>query len=670
MATTRPNRSAQIAAVAASMSAKKVSKKKPPLHRCGDLAKEAAQAESRAKELRAKEADAKKQNEARYAEAQKKQSARQKAEHDEMDARHKKEDEALANRYACTVKKAGRRKGKKAGKRAAKSSAEPASDPPERAMLEDLRRPEGERVLSSAVGRTLPANQAAIEALWNKGMVRVGASGTLSLTPSGLSEVSDAEKTPPIPAPPLPPPPPPIVAANVDPPRPPRARRPRKTDTAQDDRPVPVEKASARTVARRASPSKATAPNDSQCEDACHLTLAGSWCGRAASVVLPSETGSPRVLRARFCLTEAENLIPSHDAQTFAPRKDYPARTQERRYETDVAEQVKVATIAQSIVPRLVQNTNAGGLDGTPVVTPSGIVLGGNGRTMAIQRHYLAGKSELRAHLVRHAADFGVSPADLKKYKHPVIVRVIESSDPAEWPRLVRDLNERLAQSMDARAEMVSLGRQFNDEGMELLAGGLADDDLGDWLRSRASVPFINYLRRRGIITSNNAARLVGADGLLSDDGKDALEKLLAGAVLPDATLLDAAGPELRRTLARGAPHVLAAAAAGDEWDLRPALAAAVEGLIEARANGLSPAQFIRQVSLVARPIDTVPRAQELFALLSAVAGAPVQWARAMRRYAELAAQNPKGQTSLIAPMTVDEALAIASRETTARRTR
>jgi hypothetical protein len=81
-------------------------------------------------------------------------------------------------------------------------------------------------------------------------------------------------------------------------------------------------------------------------------------------------------------LVSADSLVPSHDPVTFDPRPDYPDATQERRYERDVGEKLKVADIAQNMQPGLIANTNAGAVDGTPIATPDGVVLSGNGRAM------------------------------------------------------------------------------------------------------------------------------------------------------------------------------------------------------------------------------------------------------------------------------------------------
>jgi hypothetical protein len=112
---------------------------------------------------------------------------------------------------------------------------------------------------------------------------------------------------------------------------------------------------------------------------------------------------------ARYCLTSADRLIPSHDARRgFVKRDDYPDDVQEREYHRDKREQLKVLSTAQNLIPELIFNGAPGAIDGLPVVTPQGVVLGGNGRTQALQLHYHQGGTA-RDYLLDHAGQFGFS---------------------------------------------------------------------------------------------------------------------------------------------------------------------------------------------------------------------------------------------------------------------
>ena len=357
---------------------------------------------------------------------------------------------------------------------------------------------------------------------------------------------------------------------------------------------------------------------------------------------------------------------------TFSPRADYPREVQERRYDADKAEQLKVIGIAQNMNPALVFNTSPSVTDGTPVVTEDGIVLGGNGRTLGIQRHYLQGGSVPKDYLLAHAASFGFTEAQVRQVADPVIVRVLdigEADDAEEQKRrlrqLVRVLNVPLTQEMDTRTSAVALARQL-DEGVLDTIGRALDGDttLAEYLSSRASRDLTLALQRVGIFSERNLSRYIDAErGIYTDEGKRLVEKVIAAAVVPDAKLLEVMGAELQQTLARGAPWILAAASSGPEWDLRPAITAAVKDLIAMRAGRLRSVQdFLHQDALFpgeAPAVLQVSLGKAMLHVLHQVSGAPLRFARFAQSFVSDARQNPSGQAALFAAEKITPAEAV-----------
>lgn len=395
-------------------------------------------------------------------------------------------------------------------------------------------------------------------------------------------------------------------------------------------------------------------------EAACVLGLQGASCGLPAALVLASARGAPIPRTARYCLTSVWRLIPSHNPlKGFAKNPDYPADVQERAYDRDRAEQLKVISIAQNLIPELILNGAPGAIDGLPVVNPWGIVLGGNGRTQGMQLHYSEGETGLRDYLVRHADQFGFSAEQVRAVPQPVVVRVIETPAPDD-PRyqktlaeLVRLLNIPLTQSLDVRSETVAEARRLPDEVLDLLSVELTDDvTLSEYLTSPKSARLAEALRRAGVLTDRNVVRYLTSDGQrFSEDGRVFVERLLTGLLVPDAQLLDRAGPQLAGTLARSAPWLLSAAAAGEDWDLRPALRAALADLVSARREGArSIDAYLRQTRMDAPPaVQGVPKAERLLRLLWELGATPVRFARFAKHLAERARFHPTSQTSLFA---------------------
>jgi hypothetical protein len=101
--------------------------------------------------------------------------------------------------------------------------------------------------------------------------------------------------------------------------------------------------------------------------------------------------------------------------------------------------------------------------------------------------------------------------------------------------------------------------------------------------------------------------------------------------------------------LARGAPWILSAAAAGDVWDLRGPLYAAAKDLADLRGRGLeSVGEFLRQGSMFGKPaVLGNPTAEKLLYLLFETQRKPTRFQAFAKQYAGYAARNPVNQTAL-----------------------
>ena len=313
--------------------------------------------------------------------------------------------------------------------------------------------------------------------------------------------------------------------------------------------------------------------------------------GDHTKVFMRDKTGAGiRELDAQYAVVEADDLIASHDPLTMAPRKDYPTGVQERRYHELVGEQMKVHKIGQTIRPEIVINTNPDGVNGTPVVTEDNVVLGGNGRTMAQQLAYAQhpeSAARLRTYLMSQAKNFGLSTADVQAMKHPILVRKVQAGKETDKLRMLgRRLNESLTKGLDPRTAEVAIGKNFvNHELVGALTTDMEpDQSLASYLHNPKSAGFVKALERSGIIDEMNRDEFVDPEtGLLNEDGRLRVERVLAARMIPDATLLSKMNQETRGNIAKSVPYMLRAEAAG--WDIRGALEAAVRGDIAFRAQ-------------------------------------------------------------------------------------
>jgi hypothetical protein len=271
--------------------------------------------------------------------------------------------------------------------------------------------------------------------------------------------------------------------------------------------------------------------------------------GREMDIILPGLPGKSERQRARYVLIEAGDAIPSHDPLSFSPRQDYPEGIQERAYHQERGEQLKVLRNVSGFNPDFMINTNPDATNGAPIITPEGVVLGGNSRTMTLQLVYANRPDHAQAYkdkLREEAAAFGFSPADVDALKAPMLVRVYDppADDTRTLAQIVRAANATKMQGMEGRIKGRALASQLSQETLRTLKATLArvppDYSINRFLTkpSNALTDFLTALRRDKIITDQNAVEYIREDGTLNGNGRELIMQTLIGYILRDEALL------------------------------------------------------------------------------------------------------------------------------------
>jgi len=315
--------------------------------------------------------------------------------------------------------------------------------------------------------------------------------------------------------------------------------------------------------------------------------------GDKAELVMRGSKGkSLDKVEVEYVVMEAKDLVASHDPTSFEPRAAYPEGVQERRYEVQGSgDQGKIDRIAREMEPALMVNTNPSAIDGSPMVTEEGIVLGGNGRTMGLQRAYQLypeKAQEMKDYLAKHARGFGVSSAELSKMKQPVLVRRMKA-ETKDLTALGRRMNEALTQGMDPRTIEVALGQNYvTPELMDSLTHNMdPGQSMSEFLRTAKSRPFVEALERAGVIDQYNKDEFVEkGKGVLNEDGRMRVERVLTARMIPDASALSRMGTKLRQTIAKSVPSLIQMERNG--WSVQEALELAVKVDNDMRLEGFS----------------------------------------------------------------------------------
>ncbi|MCU0912955.1 MAG: hypothetical protein MUC88_00155 [Planctomycetes bacterium] len=348
--------------------------------------------------------------------------------------------------------------------------------------------------------------------------------------------------------------------------------------------------------------------------------------GEETSVKLRSADGKGiDNVQAEYVLMDASDLIASHKPEAlghFPQNPAYPENVQERRYHAITAEQEKVDRIAKNLDPAIMINTNPDAVNGPPIITQDRVVLGGNGRAMAIQRSYREypdSAEKLRSYLVANARKYGVSAADVRAMKQPMIVRRMTVKDPGEknakLKLLGRRMNEALTQGLDPRSEEVAVAQFVTSHVTDALVGAIEPDQtLSEFLYSKASEDFVRSLRQAGIIDDYNKAQYIengGRGTLLNEDGRRRVERVMAARLVPDADILERMNPTLRESLALSTPSLVVAEQHG--WPIAESLKLAVEADLHIRATSdkgakVAHREFLQQTEIGSSGLDLSKR--------------------------------------------------------------
>jgi hypothetical protein len=248
---------------------------------------------------------------------------------------------------------------------------------------------------------------------------------------------------------------------------------------------------------------------------------------------------------AAFAVVEMDDILASHDETSFSDTKGYPSQNglnaNPRNYKADVVSQEKVNRDARNLKPSIVISDSATPDTGVPIITTDGIVVSGNGRTMAIKlSESIAPEkyAEYRKRLEERAAKFGVDPAEVKKMKSPVLVKVDTSIK--EYSIKELDAYNQKAQKGESpidraikRAGIISANQKLKDGILNIISGYNTMSELFDNKADRGAI--IDFFEANGIITQQERSEYVGANKELTDAGKDLInDVLLATIVSPE----------------------------------------------------------------------------------------------------------------------------------------
>jgi hypothetical protein len=314
--------------------------------------------------------------------------------------------------------------------------------------------------------------------------------------------------------------------------------------------------------------------------------------------------GEGRSFPVTYRVRELADVQPSHSGITFQPNEKY-SLVNDRNY-TKPENQGKILEgSGGKFEPDLHLTDNPDPANGPPVVDARGNAIGGNGRTMQLQRVYAynqPGAAAYRDMLMRKAPQFGIDPAEVAGMKQPILVREIADEHLGNPQHAITDLNKTGTASLTPAERAIADSRRvshntLDDINRRLVAGG-DEATLTSILGEGDGPEILNRLIDDGVITSQEKAGLVSGDKLTAA-GKSRVIKLMLGRFFRDPAQLDTVPAKVTGKLERIAAPIAKLEDAGP-WNLMPRLQEALDLLDEMHSYGRSNMdEFLKQTGLL-----------------------------------------------------------------------
>lgn len=323
--------------------------------------------------------------------------------------------------------------------------------------------------------------------------------------------------------------------------------------------------------------------------------------GAETDVLIPGETGA---YKARYEVRELKDVQSSHNGQTFQPNPKY-ALQNERDYTTPENQgKVVNGALKGNFNPRYHITDNPDASNGPPLLDQNGNAIGGNGRTMTLQRVYASNPEGAQAYkdlLTEKAQQFGIDPEHVQKLKQPVLLRVVSDDSLTNRGNAIADFNKKGTAELTPAERAIADSRRVSQGTLDDLASRL--DDIGpDATLSKALAgehgpQILRKLIDDGVISEQELAAYKSGDKL-TKQGQERISKLLLGRFFRDPAQLDTIPPVIASKLERIAAPLSKLEGSG-EWNLTPRIREAMDLIEEAHAHGTKNlTEFIKQPGL------------------------------------------------------------------------
>lgn len=234
-------------------------------------------------------------------------------------------------------------------------------------------------------------------------------------------------------------------------------------------------------------------------------------------------TARGREVSVDYAIVELADLIPSQ-RDDGRDNPAYPQELQPRDRSTNKSQE-QVRKIASGLKPALLGESPQAS-NGAPIILPTGEVLSGNGRTLALRAAYADDGKQARAY--RDFMDAQGYPEG--RHRQPVLVRIV--TDPmtmAEAATFAREANERDQADMSVPEQAMADAKNLTPAVLDLYRGGDVD--------SAANAGFAKAFGA-AVLSPNDAGRMRDNDGRMTQDALRRINAALLAKAYGDAGIV------------------------------------------------------------------------------------------------------------------------------------
>ena len=301
-------------------------------------------------------------------------------------------------------------------------------------------------------------------------------------------------------------------------------------------------------------------------------------------------------LIGHYEIVEADSLTPSHNANDgYKKSEGFPVNEEgrtinDRDYENDKQ--------AQMVTDMIAMKYDGHAVDQVPVVTSDGIVVDGNGRTMAGQKAAKNGTdSAYLEALKENAENYGFTAEQIEQsgIKHPRLVLV--SDEPMKYDTATfAKFNKNEKKSQGNTQQAVANSKKLSaDEIGTIISEIEGSGSLDAFFNNPTAInSLLKRLIDKGIIGLNEVAGLREGEDKLSASGKDFVRNLLLGSVFSENTIRMMGADAMLKTKALNGIRAVTDNMKLGDYALMKEIDQAVQLLYEARQGGSGVDAYLR----------------------------------------------------------------------------